>query len=36
MFFIFGPPRMVEAMNQLCLGLGCDKNNVKVENFAGY
>jgi ferredoxin-NADP reductase len=35
-FFIFGPPKMVEAMNSLCLGLGCDKKNIKTENFIGY
>ncbi|HNX81775.1 MAG TPA: FAD-binding oxidoreductase [Candidatus Omnitrophota bacterium] len=34
--FIFGPPRMVEAMRQLSLDLGCATNRVKVENFVGY
>jgi ferredoxin-NADP reductase len=35
-FFIFGPPKMVEAMNGLCLDIGCDKEDVKIENFIGY
>lgn len=35
-FFIFGPPSMVEAMSKLCLGLGCEKENIKAENFIGY
>lgn len=34
--FIFGPPKMVEAMAALCLELGADKDNIKVENFIGY
>ncbi len=34
--FIFGPPKMVEAMNGLCLDLNCAKDNVKIENFVGY
>ncbi len=34
--FIFGPPKMVEAMAALCLELGVDKENIKVENFIGY
>jgi glycine betaine catabolism B len=35
-FFIFGPPRMVEAMDSLCLGLGCSQENIKTEKFVGY
>ena len=35
-FFIFGPPRMVEAMKNLCMQLGCDPGLVKVETFVGY
>jgi len=35
-FFIFGPPKMVEAMNGLCLEAGCSKENIKTENFIGY
>jgi ferredoxin-NADP reductase len=34
--FIFGPPKMVDAMNTLCVQLGCDMANVKRENFIGY
>ncbi|MFC1709034.1 FAD-dependent oxidoreductase [Candidatus Omnitrophota bacterium] len=36
MFFIFGPPRMVGAMQNLCLETGCSKDCVKAENFVGY
>ncbi len=35
-FFIFGPPKMVEAMVGLCFGIGCNKENIKTENFLGY
>lgn len=35
-FFIFGPPKMVEAMSNLCLELGCNKENIKTESFIGY
>jgi len=34
--FIFGPPRMVEAMQAMCLEMGCRKENLRVENFIGY
>ncbi|MBU2062903.1 MAG: FAD-dependent oxidoreductase [Candidatus Omnitrophica bacterium] len=34
--FIFGPPRMVEAMQDVCLELECDKKRVLSENFIGY
>jgi len=34
--FIFGPPAMVEAMQKICLSLGCAKEKVKLENFIGY
>ena len=34
--FIFGPPKMVEAMSALCVELGCSKNNIKTESFIGY
>ncbi|MFH0762890.1 MAG: FAD-dependent oxidoreductase [Candidatus Omnitrophota bacterium] len=34
--FIFGPPKMVGAMNNLCLELGCSKESLKIENFIGY
>jgi len=36
MFFIFGPPKMVEAMTGVCEGMGCDKEDVRIENFIGY
>jgi ferredoxin-NADP reductase len=35
-FFIFGPPKMVEAMKVLSFELGCNKNNIKTESFIGY
>ena len=35
-FFIFGPPKMVEAMKSICLELDCRKENVKTESFIGY
>jgi glycine betaine catabolism B len=35
-FFIFGPPKMVEAMTALCLEIGCSKENIKTESFIGY
>jgi len=34
--FVFGPPKMVEAMNNLCLELGCKKEDLKTESFIGY
>ncbi len=34
--FIFGPPKMVEAMSNLCAGLGCLEDNIKTESFVGY
>lgn len=36
MFFIFGSPNMVEAMNNLCRETGCGKDMVKIERFIGY
>ncbi|HTY45494.1 MAG TPA: FAD-binding oxidoreductase [Patescibacteria group bacterium] len=35
-FFIFGPPKMVEAMKALCLEMGCNKESIKTESFIGY
>ncbi len=35
-FFIFGPPKMVEAMKSLCIEIGCIKENIKTESFMGY
>lgn len=34
--FIFGPPKMVEAMKVLSFELGCNKENIKSESFIGY
>jgi len=36
LFFVFGPPKMVESMDGLCRELGCPRENVKIENFTGY
>lgn len=35
-FYIFGPPVMVEAMTNLCIELNCQKENIKTERFIGY
>ena len=35
-FFIFGSPNMVATMKNICLGIGCIGDMVKVENFIGY
>jgi len=35
-FFIFGPPKMVEALALLCLEAGSMKEKVKAESFLGY
>ena len=35
-FFIFGPPRMVEVMTGLCKELGISEERIKTENFIGY
>lgn len=34
--YIFGPPKMVEAMYSLSLELSCNKDNVMTEKFVGY
>lgn len=34
--FIFGPPKMVEAMKNLCLEISCREENIKTESFLGY
>lgn len=36
MLFIFGPPKMVEAMQKVCENLGCNKDRIKIEKFIGY
>lgn len=35
-FFIFGPPPMVEAMKMICLDIGYKGGNIKTEKFIGY
>jgi len=35
-FFIFGPPKMVEAMKNICLELRATQENIKTESFIGY
>lgn len=34
--FIFGPPKMVEALVNLTGQVGCDRAKIKTENFIGY
>ena len=36
LIFIFGPPKMVEAMKALVLELGVKPENLKTESFIGY
>jgi ferredoxin-NADP reductase len=36
MVFIYGPPSMVKAMQDICCVFNCAKNNVKTESFLGY
>lgn len=35
-FYIFGPPKMVDAMRNICLESECVAENIKIENFVGY
>ena len=35
-FFIFGSQKMVAAMKNICLEIGCNEDMVRVENFIGY
>lgn len=35
-FFIFGPPKMVEAMKELTQSIGAAKEQIKTESFIGY
>lgn len=35
-FFTFGPPKMVEAMKDLCLDSGCNEKSMRTESFIGY
>lgn len=34
--FIFGPPKMVEAMNAIAVGEGAKPDSIRKENFVGY
>ena len=34
--FIYGPPKMVDAMRDLSIQLDCKKENIKTERFVGY
>jgi ferredoxin-NADP reductase len=36
LFFIFGPPKMVEAMKTLAMDLDCASENIRTETFIGY
>jgi len=36
MMFVFGPPKMVEAMQAVCLESGCRQENIRTESFIGY
>jgi ferredoxin-NADP reductase len=35
-FYIYGPPAMVEAMKKICVELGCNQEKIKTERFIGY
>jgi ferredoxin-NADP reductase len=35
-FYIFGPPKMVDAMKSICQEIGCLPEKIKAENFIGY
>lgn len=35
-FFIFGPPAMVNTMQNICLEVGCNEKMIKKEKFLGY
>ncbi|MBN2145656.1 MAG: FAD-dependent oxidoreductase [Candidatus Aureabacteria bacterium] len=34
--YIFGPPGMVTSMKNLCSGIKCHPEKIKIENFTGY
>jgi ferredoxin-NADP reductase len=36
MMYIFGPPGMVKAVENICKDIGCAPEKVKAENFVGY
>ncbi len=35
-FYIFGPPKMVEAMKGICQEIGCLPEAIRAEQFVGY
>ena len=35
-FLIFGPPKMVEVMKNICSQMQCKKERIKAETFLGY
>lgn len=35
-FYVFGPPKMVDAMKSICQELGCLPERIKAEEFIGY
>lgn len=35
-FFISGPPQMVQDIKSICEDIGCDMGKVQTENFVGY
>lgn len=35
-FYIFGPPKMVEAMKGICQEIGCLPETIRAEQFVGY
>jgi ferredoxin-NADP reductase len=35
-FYMIGPPKMVAAMKEICLNIGCSQDKIKTENFVGY
>ncbi|MFH0832863.1 MAG: FAD-dependent oxidoreductase [Candidatus Aenigmatarchaeota archaeon] len=35
-YYITGPPKMVEAMNKMLLDAGINKNDIRIEEFSGY
>lgn len=35
-FYVVGPPRMVEAMCQTLDEVGADANDIRSEEFSGY
>lgn len=36
MICIFGPPKMVSAIKEVCINIGCSSEKIEIENFVGY